>query len=95
MTPRMGDRSLFPTLAAKAYLNHAAISPPSEPVRAAVARLLEDYAREGVGAFPRWQEQRERLRGKLAATDAMATVLPCDWIVQPGNGSLPRVVTMS
>lgn len=36
MRAALGDRSLFPDLQAKAYLNHAAISPPSLPVRAAV-----------------------------------------------------------
>lgn len=62
----LGDRSLFPDLWARAYCNHAAISPPSTAVRAAVDELLGDYAERGVSAFPRWHEQRHRLRGKLA-----------------------------
>lgn len=64
---RLGDRALFPTLEAEVYANHAAISPPSAPVRDAVAAVLDDYARRGVGAVMRWVEQRNRLRGKLAA----------------------------
>ncbi|MFN7135713.1 MAG: aminotransferase class V-fold PLP-dependent enzyme, partial [Myxococcales bacterium] len=63
---KLGDRSLFPTLAARAYLNHAAVSPPSIAVQEAVRTLLADYARRGVDAFATWIEQRHRLRGKLA-----------------------------
>ncbi len=63
---RLGDRSLFETLRPAAYLNHAAISPPSLAVRQAVRAVTEDYARDGVGAFMPWLEQRQRLRGKLA-----------------------------
>ncbi len=63
---RLGDRSLFETLRPAAYLNHAAISPPSKPVREAVHAVTEDYARDGVGAFMSWLEQRQRLKSKLA-----------------------------
>jgi selenocysteine lyase/cysteine desulfurase len=63
---RLGDRSLFPDLEAFAYLNHAAISPPSTEVRRAVDTLLADYARRGVAAFGGWRDQRERLRARLA-----------------------------
>lgn len=65
-TPRLGDRSLFPTLEARAYLNHGGISPASAPVRAAVLAIAEDYARRGAAAFGAWNEQRARLRGLLA-----------------------------
>lgn len=65
--PRLGDRSLFPTLEARAYLNHAAISPPSQRVHAAVLEVITHYAAQGMGALFRWLEQRERLRGQLAA----------------------------
>ncbi len=64
--PRLGDRSLFPDLEARAYLNHAAISPPSLPVRDAVREVLDDYARRGAAAFASWLEQRARLREVLA-----------------------------
>ncbi len=65
-TARLGDRRLFPDLEAPYYLNHAAISPPSIPVRQAAASALEDYARRGAGAFVTYLEQRQRLKGKLA-----------------------------
>ena len=64
---QLGDRSLFPDLEARAYLNHAAVSPVSSAVRHAVTAALDDYARRGVGAIGAWIEQRTRLRGKLAA----------------------------
>ena len=64
--PRLGDRSLFPTLRARAYLNHAAISPASTRVQAAVSGLVADYAARGVEALFPQLEQRERLRGQLA-----------------------------
>lgn len=71
---RLGDRSGFSCLEARAYLNHAAISPPSDAVCAAVQACMQDCAVRGVGAFMTWAEQRERLRAKLAtlvgATDA-------------------------
>ena len=67
LTPRPGDRSLFPDLRAAAYLAHCAISPVSAPVRAAVVDHIEGYAREGIGAMGRGLEQRARLRASLAA----------------------------
>ena len=62
----LGDRRLFPDLAYDAYLNHAAVSPPSAPVLRATSELLGDFAARGVGAVMKWVEQRERLRVKLA-----------------------------
>lgn len=62
----LGDRSLFPDLAARAYLAYAATAPVSRLVRAAVGRVLDDYAQRGNVAFLEWVEQRERLREKLA-----------------------------
>lgn len=64
--PALGSRALFPALEAKAYLNHAAISPPSQPVQDAVKAALEDYARCGALAFGRWDEQRRQLKRELA-----------------------------
>src|SRR5687767_6356015 len=64
--PALGDRALFPDLAAKVYLGHAAISPPSVWVRAAIEQLLSEQARLGQGAFPQAEALRERLRQKLA-----------------------------
>lgn len=64
---RLGDRALFPDLEPRAYLAHAAISPPSLVARRAVIGLLGDYARRGAGAFGVTIDQRQRLRQKLAA----------------------------
>ncbi len=63
---RLGDRSLFPDLAPAAYLNHAAISPLSLPVRDAIAAVADDHARRGSDAFLTWHAERQRLRGLLA-----------------------------
>ncbi len=65
--PALGDRSLFPSLEARAYLAHAAISPPSLAVERAVAGALSAYAARGALAFGATIEQRVRLRGALAA----------------------------
>lgn len=62
---RLGERRLFPTLDPWAYLSHAAISPPSQAVLAASAQALRDFAARGVGAYPTWAAQRQRLKGKL------------------------------
>jgi len=64
--PRLGSRDLFPDLAPFAYLNHAAISPPSDPVRQAVSTWLQRYAAVGVGAYAGAAEQRASLKCKLA-----------------------------
>jgi cysteine desulfurase/selenocysteine lyase len=66
-TARLGDRSLFPSLTARAYLNHAAVSPWSLPVQRAVAAVADDYARRGAGAILTWVQQRARLRAAIAA----------------------------
>ncbi|MEZ5965054.1 MAG: aminotransferase class V-fold PLP-dependent enzyme [Planctomycetota bacterium] len=66
-TPRLGSRDLFPDLQAHAYLNHAAVSPPSLAVRAAVQDVADTYARAGAGAWMHYAEQRNDLRRRLAA----------------------------
>jgi cysteine desulfurase/selenocysteine lyase len=65
--PRLGDRSLFPDLRARAYLHHAGISPPSSLVRAAVERVIRESAEEGACAFSRRLSEREALRAELGA----------------------------
>lgn len=62
----LGDRSLFPDLQARVYLNHSAISPPSTPVLEAARTALDAYARLGTGAWLAYREQRDRLRSSLA-----------------------------
>ena len=64
--PQLGHRTLFPQLEARVYLAHAAVSPVSTPVRQAVGAVLDDYARLGVGGFPPWIAQRQRLKATLA-----------------------------
>lgn len=66
-TPRIGDRQLFPTLEARAYLNHAAVSPLSTPVQHAAHEAMADIARLGVAAVGPWMEKREALRTQVAA----------------------------
>ena len=65
-TPVLGERTLFPDLLSRVYLNHAAISPPSTHVLACAAEVPQSYARLGVEAFPLWISQRNRLRGTIA-----------------------------
>ena len=62
----IGNRSLFPKLTHKIYLNHAAISPISILVEQAIQKILDDYAQKGLGAFPIYLEQRITLRQKIA-----------------------------
>jgi selenocysteine lyase/cysteine desulfurase len=64
--PRLGDRSLFPLLEPVAYLNHAGVSPPSDPVRAAVRAAVDDFARRGSAAAGAALERRRVLRGRIA-----------------------------
>jgi cysteine desulfurase / selenocysteine lyase len=64
--PALGSRALFPDLAARVYLSHAAISPASTRVTRAALSIIQDYSQRGVGAYLTWEAQRERLRGKLA-----------------------------
>ncbi|NCG21437.1 MAG: aminotransferase class V-fold PLP-dependent enzyme [Rhodobacterales bacterium] len=64
--PVLGSRALFPDLEARAYLNHAAVSPPSQPVQAAVAQWMSHYGRLGLGAVHGAMEQRAALKSRVA-----------------------------
>lgn len=64
--PQLGSRLLYPDLQSRVYLAHAAVSPVSAPVRAAVEAVVDGYAQVGVGAFPPWIHQRLRLKETLA-----------------------------
>lgn len=64
--PTLGSRHLFPTLRARVYANHAAVSPASVVVQNAVSTYLSDSASEGLGAVLPWFGQRDRLRARLA-----------------------------
>jgi cysteine desulfurase / selenocysteine lyase len=64
--PSLGSRSLFPELTARAYLAHAAISPPSVLVTQAITHALQAYTTQGALAFGETVAQRTRLRELLA-----------------------------
>jgi cysteine desulfurase / selenocysteine lyase len=64
--PELGSRALFPKLEAKAYLNHAGISPASMATLAAYIDLANDYQRAGSGAYLAWAARRAELKKKLA-----------------------------
>jgi len=64
--PALGDRSLFPALRPRAYLNHAGVSPPSAPVLEAARAVLEDFAERGGAAVGAALERRARLRARVA-----------------------------
>lgn len=66
LAPALGDRGLFPSLTARAYLAHAAISPPSLAVERALSSCVTAYATRGALAFGQTVEQRVRLRSLLA-----------------------------
>jgi cysteine desulfurase / selenocysteine lyase len=61
-----GCRALFPQLQADVYVNHASLSPPSQPVRAAIDAVLDGYARQGMAWYGEEMHRRERLRESLA-----------------------------
>jgi len=64
--PTLGSRELFPDLEPLVYCNHAALSPPSWPVRRAMQNGLLDFAKRGASAYGAHMSQRNRLRAKLA-----------------------------
>ena len=63
----LGSRALFPALTSRAYLNHAAMSPLSQPVQEAALRCMDGFAADGLLALYSGQDQRHRLKDKLAA----------------------------
>jgi len=66
-TPRLGRREgYYDDLEIVAYLNHAAMAPPSRPVRAAMAAAVEAHGRRALGAIGTWRRQRDELRRDLA-----------------------------
>jgi selenocysteine lyase/cysteine desulfurase len=64
--PRLGSRELFSQLDAVAYLNHAAISPLADPVRAAARRALDELGARGSAGFGARLVERQALREDLA-----------------------------
>ena len=64
--PELGSRALFEGLETAVYANHASLSPPSRPVKDAVAAVLEGYGHQGMAWYGMEVERRERLRNRLA-----------------------------
>jgi cysteine desulfurase / selenocysteine lyase len=62
-----GSRRLFPDLRARAYLAHAAISPPSLPVMAAAQEVCAGFAREGIPGIVAAKAQAELARERFAS----------------------------
>ena len=71
-TPRMDLRALFPVTKRLAYLNHAAVAPPSLRVRDAVLAVIDDLSSRGLAAAidqeRRLDETRAALAGFIGAT---------------------------
>lgn len=63
----LGDKSLFASLEADAYLAYAAVAPVSRLVQSTLEELMRDCSHRGQPALFRWYERRERLREKLSA----------------------------
>lgn len=62
----LGSRALFPTLAAKAYLAHAGISPISTPIADALGAWIRETAIDGVAGFEVGLRARARTKEELA-----------------------------
>ncbi len=61
----LGSRELFPDLEAAVYLNHAAISPLSLPVRDAIRRTTDRIAAKGMAHYHETLELRSTLRERV------------------------------
>lgn len=79
----LGSRALFPQLQADVYVNHASLSPPSQPVRAAIDAVLDGYAGQGMAWYREEMQRRERLRESLARLIAA----PADSVALNANTS--------
>jgi selenocysteine lyase/cysteine desulfurase len=65
--PELGDRSLFSSLRATVYANHAGMSPLAEPVAHALHEAVDELAAEGGAAGWRYLGLRDRVREQIAA----------------------------
>ena len=63
---KFGCSEIFENIAAEAYLNFAAFTPPSSLTRKVMENWFEDYSCNGAAAYINWVNQRDRLRDKLA-----------------------------
>lgn len=62
----LGSRAPFPDLEAAIYLNHAAISPLSQPVREAIRSTIDRIAAKGMAHYHETMELRVALRERVA-----------------------------
>jgi len=90
--PALGQRDLFPHLGATAYLNHAGVSPPAEPVRRAVAEIVDAYAVGGAAAVAKTMNMRARLRERIAR---LLTVRPVDIAITSGVTHGAQAIALS
>jgi cysteine desulfurase/selenocysteine lyase len=67
MTPELGSRALFPDLAFRHYLDHAAIGPLAAPTVAAMTEAMAAQAARGVGGVPALLEARARAKAAVGA----------------------------
>lgn len=66
-TPRLGRRDgFYDDLEIVAFLNHAAMAPPSRPVRHAMKAAMDAHGQRALGAIGAWRRQRDQLREDLA-----------------------------
>ena len=63
---QFGNLTGFPRLKGKYYLNHAAITPPSQWVAEAINHVLQKFASQGSSAFLDVVEARIKLKARLA-----------------------------
>lgn len=66
MSHLTGEASFAPEIEARAYFNHAAITPPSPPVMGAMSRAMGAFAKAGSNAFLGALEERATLKRNLA-----------------------------
>jgi selenocysteine lyase/cysteine desulfurase len=59
-------RSLFPVTEKFIYMNHAAVSPLSKPVRDAMVGITDDVMRNGTGNYDEWYRTYELARSAAA-----------------------------
>lgn len=67
MKARLGDRSLFPTLQAPLYLDHAAVGPPPAPAVEAAKAVIDAFAAQGTAAIGDLIPIQEAARAGCAA----------------------------
>lgn len=65
--PKLGSLDYYPSLKDKIYLNHAAITPPSQITLQAIQLSIQDFAKRGSFAFLDSVQQRSALKQGLAS----------------------------